>query len=70
VAPAQQPFARLREVATALCEAMDGVLCDQEGHPLPVMALDAIAADLEALYAQLAARDLAAGSALARRLFS
>ncbi|MDF1483171.1 cell division protein FtsZ [Extensimonas sp. H3M7-6] len=70
VAPAQQPFARLREVATALCEAMDGVLCDQEGHPLPTMALDAIAADLEALYAQLAARDLAAGSALARRLFS
>lgn len=70
VAPAQQPFARLREVATALCAAMDGVLCDQEGHPLPAMALDAIAADLEALYAQLAAHDLAAGSALARRLFS
>jgi hypothetical protein len=70
VAPAEQPFARLREVAMALCEAMDGVLCDQEGNPLPAMALDAIAADLEALYAQLAARDLAAGSALARRLFS
>ena len=66
----EQPFARLREVAAALCEAMDGVLCDQNGTPLPAMAMDPIAADLELLYDQLDARDLSAGSVLARRLFS
>jgi hypothetical protein len=66
----EQPFARLREVATALCAAMDGVLCDQNGHPLPAMAMDPIAADLEQLYDQLDRRELSAGSVLARRLFS
>ena len=66
----EQPFARLREVGAALAEAMDGVLCDQNGQPLPAMAMDPIAADLELLYDQLDARDLSAGSVLARRLFS
>jgi hypothetical protein len=66
----EQPFARLREVAAALCEAMDGVLCDQNGHHLPAMAMEPIAADLELLYDQLDGRDLSAGSVLARRLFS
>ena len=66
----EQPFARLREVAAALCEAMDGVLCDQNGTPLPAMAMDPIAADLELLYDQLDGRELSAGSVLARRLFS
>ena len=67
---AEQPFARLREAAAVLCEAMDGVLCDQNGSPLPAMAMDPIAADLELLYDQLDARELSAGSVLARRLFS
>lgn len=67
---AEQPFARLRQVAAALCESMDGVLCDQNGNPLPAMAMDPIAADLEQLYDQLDARDLSAGSPQARRLFS
>ncbi len=67
---AEQPFARLREVSAALCETMDGVLCDQNGMPLPAMAIDPIAADLEVLYDKLDSRDLSAGSALARRLFS
>ena len=66
----EQPFARLREVGAALAQAMDGVLCDQNGQPLPAMAMDPIAADLELLYDQLDARDLSAGSVLARRLFS
>ena len=66
----EQPFARLRDVAAALCQAMDGVLCDQNGTPLPAMAMDPIAADLELLYDQLDRRDLSAGSVLARRLFS
>ena len=66
----EQPFTRLRDVAAALCQAMDGVLCDQNGTPLPAMAMEPIAADLELLYDQLDGRDLSAGSALARRLFS
>lgn len=66
----EQPFTRLREVAGALCQAMDGVLCDQNGHPLPAMAMDPIATDLELLYDQLDGRELSAGSVLARRLFS
>ena len=70
VARTEQPFARLRQVAAALCESMDGVLCDQNGNPLPAMAMDPIAADLEQLYDQLDGRDLSAGSPQARRLFS
>ncbi|QEA14153.1 cell division protein ZipA C-terminal FtsZ-binding domain-containing protein [Comamonas flocculans] len=66
----EQPFARLREVAAQLCRNMDGVLCDPEGQPLPVMAMEPIAADLEQLYDQLDERELSAGSLLARRVFS
>jgi len=70
VARAHQPYVHLREVAAALCQAMDAVLTDERGQPLSEAALDAIAADLEHLYQQLEARDVAAGSSLARRLFS
>lgn len=66
----EQPFTRLREVAAQLCKAMDGVLCDQNGSPLPAMTMDPITADLETLYDKLDSRELSAGSALARRLFS
>ena len=67
---AEAPFARLREVATSLCQAMDATLCDQNGTLLPAMAMDPIAADLELLYDQLDGRDLSAGSPQARRIFS
>ncbi|MBS0507387.1 MAG: cell division protein FtsZ [Proteobacteria bacterium] len=66
----EQPFARLREAAAQLCQAMDGVLCDQNGTPLPAMTMEPIAADLEQLYDTLDGRELSAGSVLARRLFS
>jgi hypothetical protein len=66
----EQPFARMREVALALAQAMDGILTDDRGQPIRPEALDAIAADLEALYDTLDARDLAAGSPQAQRLFS
>ena len=66
----ENPFARLREIAVVLCTHMDGVLCDQHGTPLPAMAMEPIATDLELLYDKLDSRDLAAGSPLARRLFS
>jgi hypothetical protein len=70
VARAEQPFLRLRQAAQALAEAMDGVVTDDAGAPLSVDTMDRIGADLEALYDALDARDLSAGSPLARRLFS
>ena len=66
----EQPFARMREAATALAEAMDGVVTDDAGQALTTEALDRIGADLEGLYDALDSRDLSAGSAQARRLFS
>jgi hypothetical protein len=66
----EQAFSRLREAARLLCDSMDAVLCDQNGVPLPAMAMDPIAADLELLYDQLDGRDLSAGSPQARRVFS
>jgi hypothetical protein len=67
---AEQPFVRMREAATALAAAMDGVITDDNGQLIRPEALDVIGADLEQLYDTLDARDLAAGSVLARRLFS
>jgi hypothetical protein len=66
----EQPFTRLREAAFALAEAMDGVITDDAGEPLRPETIDTIGADLDQLYDTLEQRDLAAGSAQARRLFS
>jgi hypothetical protein len=66
----EQAFARLRECAQQLASAMDGSLTDDEGQAISTEALEVIATDLEQLYNALQERDLAAGSALARRLFS
>lgn len=66
----QRPFVRLREVASALAQRMEGVVTDGSAQGLGPEALDRIGADLEGLYEALEARQLAAGSALARRLFS
>lgn len=67
---AEQPFARMREAAVALATAMEGVITDDDGHVIREEAMDVIGADLEQLYDTLDSRDLAAGSPLARRLFS
>lgn len=70
VPQSERPYLRMREVAAALGAAMDGVLTDDQGHRLTDEALDRIGADLESLYEALEARELHAGSHLARRLFS
>lgn len=67
---AERPFERMREVAAALAREMDGVVTDSDGQLLRDETMDVIGADLEQLYDTLDARDLAAGSPLARRLFS
>jgi hypothetical protein len=66
----EQPFVRMRDTAIELAASMDGVITDDNGEVIRAEALDVIGADLEALYDTLDARDLAAGSPLARRLFS
>lgn len=67
---AEQPFERMCEAAIALSQAMDGVVTDDNGHALTQETLNRIAEDLQTLYSSLDLRDFAAGSALARRLFS
>jgi len=66
----ERAFERMREAALALADSMDGVVTDDNGQPLAPEAMDAIGAELEQLYDTLDQRDLSAGSALARRLFS
>jgi hypothetical protein len=60
----------MRDAAIALAASMDGLITDDIGQVIPADALDVIGADLETLYDTLDARDLAAGSPQARRLFS
>lgn len=66
----ERAFERMREVALSLANDMDGLVTDDNGMALPAEALDVIAAELDRLYDTLAQRELAAGSVLARRLFS
>ncbi len=66
----EQPFERMRESALAMAQAMDGLITDDNGHALAVQSMDVIGTELQGLYDILEQRDLAAGSALARRLFS
>jgi hypothetical protein len=66
----ERPFVRMRDVAIAMAASMEGLITDDNGNILSAEALDRIGADLEQLYDTLEERDLAAGSMLARRLFS
>jgi ZipA, C-terminal FtsZ-binding domain len=67
---AQAPFERMRDAAFSLAESMDGVVTDDNGQPLVLQDMDVIGSELQTLYNTLEQRDLAAGSAVARRLFS
>jgi hypothetical protein len=66
----EQPFVRMCESATALAASMDGVVMDDNGNPIAPAAMAVIGNELQQLYDTLDERDLSAGSALARRLFS
>jgi hypothetical protein len=70
VARSERPFVRMRGVAQALAQSMEGAVTDGGLQTLDSDALDAIGADLERLYDALEARALPAGSLAARRLFS
>jgi hypothetical protein len=70
VARAERAFDRMRDTALALAHAMDGIVTDDNGQPLAAQTMDVIGTELETLYNTLEERDLAAGSPIARRLFS
>ena len=67
---AAEPFAAWQVAARALATDLDATLVDDAGRPLQLGGFAAIGKDLGVLYEALQARDLAAGSAAARRLFS
>ena len=64
------PFDRMCQAAQGMAQTMDGVVTDDNDQALPYQALDTISQELQRLYDRLEQRDFAAGSALARRLFS
>lgn len=66
----ERPFVRLREAAIALAASMEGTIIDDNANPINLNAMDVIGSELETLYDTLDARDLSAGSVLAKRLFS
>lgn len=63
-------FSRMCTVAQALAQDMDGVVTDDNGVALPASALTVIDSELDQLYNILEQHEFAAGSTLARRLFS
>jgi hypothetical protein len=67
---AAEPFPAWHRAATALADELGAVVVDDHGAPITLHAFAAIGKELEQLYRQLEARDLAAGSPAARRLFS
>ena len=67
---AAEPFPAWHQAARLLAADMDATMTDDAGRPITLQAFATIGDDLKALYQALAARDLAAGSPAARRLFS
>jgi hypothetical protein len=65
-----EPFPAWQQAARGLADDMDATPVDDQGQPVTLQAFATIALELKKLYAALEARDLAAGSAAARRLFS
>ncbi|HET9641834.1 MAG TPA: cell division protein ZipA C-terminal FtsZ-binding domain-containing protein [Burkholderiaceae bacterium] len=65
-----EPFAAWQQAARKLAEEMDASVVDDQGRPITLAAFTGIGKELEQLYRALEERDLAAGSAAARRLFS
>jgi hypothetical protein len=67
---AANPFAAWQASALALAQGMDALVVDDHGRALGLESFAAIGSELGQLYGALENRELAAGSAAARRLFS
>lgn len=68
--PAVDAFDAWRDAAHKVAVAIEAEVVDDAGRPLPVAGFEQIGRELEQLHAALQRRDLPAGSAAARRLFS
>lgn len=68
--PQQQPFSTWQASAFALAADMDADVVDDNGRPLNADSFGLIGSELGQLYRELGGRDLAAGTPVARRLFS
>jgi hypothetical protein len=68
--PSVEPFKAWQAASQALAVGMDADVVDDDQRPLSTPGFEAIGGELGTLYGALAARDLAAGTASARRLFS
>lgn len=64
------PFKAWCAAGEALSLGLDALMADDQGQPFSPAAFASIDGELQRLYEALSARDLAAGSAAARRLFS
>ncbi len=69
-AEAAEPFPAWHRAATGLAEDLDATAVDSVGAPVSLHAFNAIGKELASMYQTLESRDLAAGSVVARRLFS
>ena len=69
-ARASEPYPLWYRVVTELASELEALPVDDAGRPVTLGDFDAIGRQLEQLYRALESRDLAAGSAAARRLFS
>ncbi|MDE1998031.1 MAG: cell division protein FtsZ [Burkholderiales bacterium] len=69
-AESQEPFKAWCAAGEALALGLDATMADEQGNPFTAAAFASIEGELARLYQALAARDLAAGSAATRRLFS
>jgi hypothetical protein len=67
---AHEPFKAWCEAGQSLARALGAMVSDDQGHELQAGSFGVIGEELAGLYDKLAERDLAAGSASARRLFS
>ncbi|NML14481.1 cell division protein FtsZ [Azohydromonas caseinilytica] len=67
---AEDPFGTWLRAMSALAAELEADLVDEAGRRVVPEAFEPIKSELEGLYRQLEGRDLAAGSAAARRLFS
>lgn len=65
-----EPFPAWHEAARLLAADMDATMIDDSGRPITLASFATIGEDLKLLYRTLESRDLAAGTAAARRLFS
>ncbi|MEJ7138557.1 cell division protein ZipA C-terminal FtsZ-binding domain-containing protein [Amphibiibacter pelophylacis] len=70
VAQSLEPFATWKHIAQQMAADLDAEILDAQGQPLGDASFDEIGQWLQQVYALMAQHDLAAGSPLARRVFS